>query len=137
MAGKIKPESVADFGANTGEFSKLAATQNIKVIATDFDAFCINTLYKEIKKNSEKNILPLVLDLSKPSPAIGVNNDERDSFIHRTQVDLALALALVHHLAIGKNISLGKSLIFSNQYVIILLLNLFQKRMKNSVDAAQ
>ena len=106
--GKIKPESVADFGANTGEFSKLAATQNIKVIATDFDAFCINTLYKEIKKNSEKNILPLVLDLSKPSPAIGVNNDERDSFIHRTQVDLALALAMVHHLAIGKNISLGK-----------------------------
>ena len=61
-------------------------------------------LYNQIKVSGEKNIQPLIIDLSNPSPAIGVNNEERNSFIKRTNVDLALALALIHHLAIGKNI---------------------------------
>ena len=106
---KIKPlRTAADLGANTGEFSKLTAANNIKTIAADFDAICINALYNKVKKSGEKNILPLILDLSKPSPAIGVNNEERDSFINRTNVDLLLALALIHHLAIGKNIPMNK-----------------------------
>ena len=106
---KIKPvATAADLGANTGEFSKLMAAKNIETIASDFDPNCINALYNEIKKNGEKNIVPIIIDLSKPSPAIGVNNEERDSFIKRTHVDLALALALIHHLAIGKNIPLEK-----------------------------
>jgi hypothetical protein len=107
---KIRPVSTAaDFGANIGAFSKLVASSNIQTIATDFDAYCINALYKEIKSNGEKNILPLIIDLSKPSPAIGVNNKERDSFINRTKVDVALALALIHHLVIGKNIPFEKN----------------------------
>jgi hypothetical protein len=106
---KIKPvSSAADLGANNGEFSKLAATNNIQTIAADFDAFCINNLYNQIKVSGEKNILPLILDLSKPSPGIGLNNEERDSFIKRTNVDLVLALALIHHLSIGKNIPFDK-----------------------------
>jgi len=100
--------TAADLGANTGEFSRLAASKNIQTIAADFDPYCINTFYRDIKRTGEKNILPLVLDLSKPSPAIGVNNQERDSFINRAKVDLVLALALIHHLAIGKNIPLDK-----------------------------
>ncbi len=106
---KIKPvATAADLGANTGEFSKLLSAKNIQTIASDFDANCINVLYNEIKKSDEKNILPIIIDLSKPSPSIGVNNEERDSFINRTNVDLAMALALIHHLAIGKNIPLEK-----------------------------
>lgn len=105
---KVNPSSVADLGANTGEFSKLSATYTIQTIATDFDAYCINSLYKTIKKSGEKNVLPLIIDLSKPSPAIGVNNEERDSFIQRTSVDMAFALALIHHLAIGRNIPFEK-----------------------------
>ncbi|MEI2738317.1 MAG: hypothetical protein V9F01_05985 [Chitinophagaceae bacterium] len=105
---KVNPSSVADLGANTGEFSKLSATYTIQTIATDFDAYCINSLYKTIKKSGEKNVLPLIIDLSKPSPAIGVNNEERGSFIQRTSVDMAFALALIHHLAIGRNIPFEK-----------------------------
>ncbi len=120
---KIKPISTAaDLGANTGEFSTLTAANNIKTVAADFDALCINALYNKIKKSGEKNILPLILDLSKPSPAIGVNNEERDSFINRTNVDLILALALIHHLAIGKNIPMDKIARFFHrmcQYLII------------------
>jgi hypothetical protein len=99
--------SAIDLGANTGEFSYLLAEKNIPVVAIDFDHSAINRLFIRVKKDG-KNILPLVIDLANPSPAIGLNNDERASFIERIQVDLALALALVHHLAIGKNIPFEK-----------------------------
>lgn len=95
----------ADLGANEGEFSKLLAAKGIPVVAADSDPGCIAKLYTHIKTNREKKILPVVLDLSRPSPAIGVNNEERVSFLERSKFDLVLALALLHHLAIGKNIS--------------------------------
>jgi hypothetical protein len=97
-------KTAADLGANEGEFSKLLAEKGIDTIAADFDHFVINRLYKKIKIEKQKYILPLIVDLSNPSPAIGVNNNERLSFIQRTQVDITLALALIHHLTIGKNI---------------------------------
>lgn len=101
-------KTIADLGANEGEFSRLFASKNIQVIAADFDPYCINTFYTALKKSGEKNIQPIVLDLSNPSSAIGVNNEERASFMSRMKTDLVLALALVHHLAIGKNIPFDK-----------------------------
>lgn len=119
---KVKPSTVADHGANKGEFSKLAAAKNIPVIACDFDAVCINGLYREIKRSGEKNILPLIMDITRPSPAIGVNNKERASFMERTNTDMAFALALIHHLVIGKNIPFDKIAVFFQtvcRYLII------------------
>ena len=52
--------------------------------------------------------MPLLIDLTNPSPSIGFNNDERLSFIQRTNADISLALALIHHLSIGKNIPFEK-----------------------------
>ncbi|HEY9361855.1 MAG TPA: hypothetical protein VIQ00_01235 [Chitinophagaceae bacterium] len=101
---KSKARTAADLGANEGEFSTLLGQKNIQTLAADFDAFCINRLYKRIKSSQEKNVLPLVINLANPSPSIGVNNQERNSFIDRTNVDLALALALIHHLCVGRNI---------------------------------
>jgi len=95
-----------DIGANDGYFSKILAASGVPVIATDIDGQCINRLYKEVRKKNIPNILPLVLDVSNPSPAIGFHNKERSSFFDRIQTDLVLALALVHHLVIGKNIPL-------------------------------
>ena len=112
----------ADIGANEGEFSKLLSEKNIPTISADFDPYCINRLYASIKKSGEKNILPLILDISNPSPAIGVNNEERNSFISRTNVDMVLALALIHHLVIGKNIpfnSVAKFFYQVTHYLII------------------
>lgn len=100
------PATAADLGANDGAFSKWLASKGIPVIAADFDANCINQLYLDIKKTGEPNLQPLVVDLANPSPAIGVNNAERSAFLDRLQADLVLALALIHHLVIGKNIPL-------------------------------
>ena len=49
-------------------------------------------------------ILPLVLDLSNPSGGTGWANRERASLSERGPADLTLALALIHHLAIGNNV---------------------------------
>lgn len=97
-------KTAADLGANEGGFSKLLAEKEIDTIAADVDPIVINRLYKKIRTEKQKYILPIILDLSNPSPSIGINNKERLSFIQRTHVDLVLALALVHHLSIGENI---------------------------------
>jgi hypothetical protein len=99
--------SVLDLGANDGYFSRLFASHGMQVIATDADNRCISRLYHEVKNNKIENILPLILDIANPSPAIGFHNQERAAFHDRIKTELVAALALVHHLVIGKNISLS------------------------------
>ena len=100
----IEYNSVFDLGANEGEFSLLCRKEAM-VIATDFDSDCINRLYKRIKQEKITNVYPAVLDLTYPSPSMGWMNDERPAFFNRTKVDVCMALALIHHLAIAKNIT--------------------------------
>jgi len=121
-------KTAVDFGANQGDFSYLLAEKKIQTIATDFDHTAINKLYGQIKKDGQKNILPLIIDLSNPSASIGLNNIERASFIKRTKVDLGLALALVHHLAIGKNIPLGKIAEFFEKMTNYLFIEFIPKQ---------
>ena len=97
--------SALDLGANTGVFARLLAAHCKQVVACDFDSRAINQLYLDIKKEPGP-ILPLVIDISHPTPAIGWENKERASFLQRQQYDLVAALALIHHLVIGKNIPL-------------------------------
>ncbi len=92
-----------DLGANEGRFSRLLARQCSYVLATDFDAGALERLYQEFRQRGNEKITPLLLDLSNPTPAFGVNNRERASFLQRAKGELVLALALVHHLCIGKN----------------------------------
>lgn len=99
-------KTIIDLGANDGYFSLLYQNTDKQIVAVDSDANCINNLYLKIRKDKISNILPLVNTLNIPSPAIGWNNAERDSFIKRIKHDLVLALALVHHLAIACNVPL-------------------------------
>jgi ribosomal protein L11 methylase PrmA len=103
---KINPKTVWDLGANTGVFSRLVKNEDAYVISSDIDAGAVEVNYLQVKEQNEKNILPLLLDLTNPSPSIGWQNQERDSFLQRGPVDVVLALALVHHLAIANNVPL-------------------------------
>jgi hypothetical protein len=96
--------SVIDLGANDGYFSLLFKNTETQIIAVDGDANCINELYKKIRHEKINNILPLINTLDYPSPAIGWNNAARASFSERIKGGVVFALALVHHLAIAKNI---------------------------------
>ncbi len=101
----INYKSVLDLGANDGELSMLC-TKEALVVAADFDSSCISNLYTKLKHKKISNIVPLVIDASYPTPAIGWDNKEQPSFFSRTKFDLCLALALIHHLVIGKNITM-------------------------------
>jgi hypothetical protein len=101
-----KPKSVWDLGANTGIFSRVTSNKGIPTVSFDIDPAAVEINYLEARKNNEEYLLPLVLDLTNPSPAIGWANEERASFGQRAQVDLILALALVHHMAISNNVPL-------------------------------
>ncbi len=104
-----KPNVVVDSGSNTGLFSELCSLNSSFVISFDFDPTVIQFQCKKNAKKEIKNILPLVVDLSNPSPAIGWLNKERNSFIERLPKDsFTLSLALIHHLALSFNLSLEK-----------------------------
>jgi len=104
----IKPQSVWDLGANTGEFSRVSSDKSIPTISFDIDPAAVEKNYLKCVDQDEHNILPLLLDLTNPSPAIGWNNNERMSFGERGPVDMVFALALIHHLAISNNVPLDR-----------------------------
>ena len=100
---QARPTTVWDLGANTGLFSTIAARHASLVVAFDGDPACVETMYRE-GRSAQLPLLPLVMDLGAPSPAIGWANEERMTLEQRGPADLVLALALVHHLAIGNNV---------------------------------
>ncbi len=105
---KIAPKSVWDLGANNGEFSRLASGEGISALAWDIDPSAVEQNYLRLKADKEQNLLPLLLDLTNPSPALGWDNAERDSLAQRGPADAVFALALIHHLAISNNVPLPR-----------------------------
>lgn len=101
---KLKPKSVWDAGANDASFSRLASKKGIFTLASDIDPIAIEVAYRKNKSENDQNLLPLVIDLTNPSPAIGWANQERDSFISRCNFDLSMCLAFIHHLSIANNL---------------------------------
>lgn len=101
---RVKPATVWDLGANTGYFSKAAAERGARAVAFDSDPSCVDALYREVREKQLAGVLPLVLDLSNPTPGVGWAGEERMSLAARGPVDLLLALAVTHHLAIGNNV---------------------------------
>jgi ribosomal protein L11 methylase PrmA len=106
--GDIKPASVWDLGANVGVFSRVAAGLGIRTVAFDFDPVAVENNYRDCRSDAAGKILPLVLDLTNPSPALGWAHTERMSLAGRGPADCVMALALLHHLAISNNLPFGR-----------------------------
>jgi ribosomal protein L11 methylase PrmA len=108
LLGATSGEVVWDLGANTGAFSFLAADAGRRVIALDSEYGAVELLHRELRKRPGTSVLPMVIDLTNPSPALGWAHRERRSLADRANADVLVALALVHHLAIGNNVPLGQ-----------------------------
>jgi SAM-dependent methyltransferase len=98
--------TVWDLGANTGEYSRAAREVASLVVSFDMDPAAVERNYRQVREGHEAGILPLLLDLTNPSPAQGWAGRERLSLEERGPADAVLALALIHHLAIGHNLPL-------------------------------
>ena len=105
--GLAKPKSVLDVGSNTGHFSRLAAKTGARVVAIDYDSCCTGSLWRQARQEN-LNILPLVVNLARPTPAVGWRNDECSSFLDRAEgaFDTVLMLAVVHHLLVTERVPL-------------------------------
>lgn len=103
---RAAPATVWDVGANTGVYSRVAREVAPFVVAFDIDPAAVERNYRTVRAREETGILPLVLDFTNPSPALGWAHRERMSLAERGPADAVMALALVHHLAIAGNVPL-------------------------------
>lgn len=104
-----QPHHVWDLGANTGVFSRLAADAGTPTEAFDIDPAAVEINYQEARRRKDRFLLPLLLDLTNPTPGLGWGSEERDSLLQRGPVACAMALALIHHIAISNNVPLPKA----------------------------
>ena len=124
---RIDPKLIWDFGANTGVFSRIASKNRIPVVSFDIDPVAVEKNYLYSKGKKEKNVLPILFDITNPSPGIGWENKERMSLLKRGPVDTVLALALIHHLAISNNLPLNKIAAFFNNICFSLIIEFIPK----------
>ncbi|MFB3776652.1 MAG: SAM-dependent methyltransferase [Bryobacteraceae bacterium] len=104
LTGEVRPGLVFDLGANTGLFAREAADLGALCIALEGDPACVNRLYLEERGQPQQRILPLVMDLANPSPALGFDLRSTMSLFDRPRADLVLCLALLHHLRVRGNL---------------------------------
>jgi SAM-dependent methyltransferase len=108
---EFHPPRVLDVGANTGHFSELAALSGASVVAIDSDSAAVGRLW--LRASEKKlDILPLVVDLCRPTPSLGWRNRESPSFLDRATggFDLVMMLAVVHHMLVTERVPLEEIL---------------------------
>ncbi|HUP23795.1 MAG TPA: methyltransferase [Thermoanaerobaculia bacterium] len=103
-AGLSRGRLLWDLGCNDGHFTRIAAGSFSHAVAIDADHLTIDRLFEALEREDRRDVLPLVVNLVDPSPALGWRGRERRTLLERGRPDLVLALALVHHLAIGANV---------------------------------
>jgi 2-polyprenyl-3-methyl-5-hydroxy-6-metoxy-1,4-benzoquinol methylase len=119
-----KPRKVLDIGCNTGHFALLAADMGAEVVAIDQDPVVIDRVWQHAQSTS-RTILPLVVNLGRPTPAVGWRNSECPSFLDRARghFDVVLMLAVLHHLLVTEQIPLDEILALAaeltSQYLIL------------------
>lgn len=113
---KVRPATIWDLGCNTGEYSVTALKSGVETaIGFDSDHAALNAGYKRALDQG-LNFLPLYMDITNPSPSQGWSENERGGLSAREKPDGIIALALIHHMVIARNVPLD--------YVIAWLLNL-------------
>ncbi len=101
---RLQPKTIWDMGANSGEFSRIAADCGARVIALEGDHASTCAIYEA----NYAGIVPLWMDLLCPSPAGGWAHSEQQSLAERGRADMLFCLALGHHLAIAGNVPFAR-----------------------------
>jgi hypothetical protein len=105
---RTEAKTVWDLGANDGYFSRVATERGLFTLALDGDFAAVEKGWRFGREGAEPHMLPLLVDLTNPSPSLGWDHAERMSLAERGPADAVFALALVHHLAISNNVPLDR-----------------------------
>jgi len=111
-AAQVNAKKVVDLGGNDGTFARELKGITTEMLVTDIDPNAVDYNYRQVLKNKETTILPLVSDLLNPAPGIGFNNTERQPLQQRitnNKYDVAMALALIHHISLTGNVPFSMS----------------------------
>jgi len=122
-----RPRLLWDLGGNVGHFSRIGVQMGALTISFDNDPACVERNYLDCVREKETNLLPLLLDLTNPSPGIGWENEERVSLLERGPADAIMALALIHHLCISNNVPLSKVARFFSRLARFLIIEFVPK----------
>jgi hypothetical protein len=98
---ELQPVSVLDIGGNVGHYSRIAAEYAQSVVCCDVDDAYVSQMHRSTEADLA-GILPLVIDITNPSPALGVDGGWFAASAERLRADLVLAFALEHHLVFGR-----------------------------------
>jgi predicted nicotinamide N-methyase len=114
--------SVLDVGCNTGHFSAIAARAGAKVVAMDYDPVVLGDVWRNARKE-KLEILPLAVNLTRPSPGTGWRNQECSSFLDRARgkFDAVLMLAVIHHMLVTERVPLADILLLAAELTTNLL----------------
>jgi SAM-dependent methyltransferase len=120
---EYRPVRVLDVGCNTGVFSMLAARNGASVVAIDYDPVVVGEVWRNARQ-SKLDILPLVVNLSRPTPGTGWRNQEGASFLDRARgrFDAVMMLAVLHHLLVSERIPLDDVLDLAAELTTELLI---------------
>lgn len=121
----IQGKSLIDIGGNDGSFSRELKEKALLLIVADVDPNAVEQNYRQVLKNKEKIVLPIVFDVLNPASKYGFNNEERFSFIERVKdanLDGCLALAVIHHITLSGNIPFSLSAQFFSKMASNLLI---------------
>jgi hypothetical protein len=126
VVARHRGELVWDLGCNDARHARVAADHAGYVVAMDSDPAVIDAVYEQLKAAGDERVLPLVIDLADPSPDRGWAGVERRSLQHRGDPGVVIALALVHHLSIGRNVPLESVVEWLSQQGSTLLVEFAQ-----------
>ena len=129
-SNSLSPKTIIDVGGNDGTFVRSIKMELEQAIVCDIDNNAVDSNFYQMKKQKETFMLPMVLDVLNPSPAIGVNNEERASFLKRISnfnPDVTIALAVIHHITLSGNVPFEMSAEFFGKFSNHLIIE-FPKR---------
>lgn len=108
---EMQPARLLDVGCNTGHFSRLAARGGASVVAIDYDPVVVGETWKQARQE-KLDILPLAVNLTRPTPATGWRNQECAAFLERARgrFDAVLMLAVIHHMLVTERVPLAEIL---------------------------
>lgn len=104
---ELRPAMVLDVGANTGEFSAMAAECGAEVVALERDADAADRIAQMAAAKGLK-IQTIHADLARPTPAVGWENRESSALLPRLEerFEMVMLLAVIHHLLLLEQIPL-------------------------------
>jgi SAM-dependent methyltransferase len=115
--------AVLDVGCNTGHFSALAARAGARVVALDYDPVVLGQVWRAARAE-RLNILPLAVNITRPSPGVGWCNVECTPFLDRARgkFDAVLMLAVIHHMLVTERVPLADILDLAAELTTDLLI---------------